>query len=729
MPDQRVLSDRVKTAIKTALATVLAYGIALSMDWGHAYWAAFAVAFCTLSTAGESLNKGLLRLSGTLLGSLAAVTLIALFPQDRWLFLIGMSIFTGSCTYMMPGNSRWYFWHVAGLSVPLIALAGGADPLNDFQTIITRSEETALGFLSYSLVWLLIWPTSSREALEDAIRRLAAAHRQLAAHYLTPTIGETDDAGPEALRRQTTQVLARLGGLLDGAEIDSYQVWEARHAWRSLIHQLSQLTSTSERWRQSFADVGEVDRQRLIPELAEFASELDRRFAEIERMLEGRPPERGPISAPLNLEDKGMASLSPFHRAALLLYRSHLQEIDKLTRDLFETVADIRNFTRAKIDPTRAAVPILPLILPWALDPERLASVARWFTGLWLAWFIALYVPDIPNTVEFIVLTNSLSMALCVMPQLPIARTSLQMPFGVVLGGVIYVLVMPHLTSFAELGVVIFAAVFLICYLYHRPTQAAGKAAALALLAILMGVANEQNYSFLGVLNLAVVVTLVFAVLAVATHFPVSFRAEHVFLRLLGRFFRACAYLASTLQWEPANPPTRRQRLRRVLHLGDLAGVPGKLVIWGSALPAAALGQSTTGQVQALVDSLQALAYRMQDLIETRATPQSRVPARELLSQVRTWRAGLQDIFCNLSQHPEAADFADFRSRLDAMLERLEEQIEKAVAGEDQASIATRENENSIRLLGAFRSVSEELVNFARQSGGIDWARLREARF
>ena len=253
MPDQRVLSDEVKTAIKTALATVLAYGVALSMDWDHAYWAAFAVAFCTLSTVGESLNKGLLRLSGTLLGSLVAVTLIALFPQDRWLFLIGMSIFTGFCTYMMPRNSRWYFWNVAGLSVPLIALAGGANPLNDFQTVITRSEETALGVLSYSLVWLLIWPTSSREALEDAVRRLAAAHRQLAANYLTPTIGETHDVSLEALRRQTTQMLARLGGLLDGAEIDSYEVWEARHAWRSLIHQFSQLTSTSERWRQGLA--------------------------------------------------------------------------------------------------------------------------------------------------------------------------------------------------------------------------------------------------------------------------------------------------------------------------------------------------------------------------------------------------------------------------------------------------------------------------------------------
>ena len=604
MPDQRVLSDRVKTAIKTALATVLAYGVALSMDWEHAYWAAFAVAFCTLSTVGESLNKGLLRLSGTLLGSLAAVTLIALFPQDRWLFLIGLSIFTGFCTYMMPGTSRWYFWYVAGFSVPLLALAGGSNPLNDFQTVVIRAEETTLGIVSYSLVWLLIWPASTRNAFEDAVRRLVTAHRQLTARYLALAIGEMHDADAEALRQQTMQVLARLGGLFDGAEIDSYEIWETRHVWRVLIHQLSLLTSTSERWRQSFAEVRELDRGRLIPALPKFATELDHRFAAIERMLEGHPPERGPMSVPLNLEDQGMASLSPFHRAALLLYRSHLQEIDKLTHDLFETVADIRNFTRAKIDPTYEAVSLLPS----ALDPERLASVARWFTGLWLAWLIALYVPDIPDTVEFIVLTNTLSMALCVTPQFTIARTFLPVAFGIALGGAIYVLVMPHLASFAGLGVVLFAAVFLICYLYHRPTQAAGKAAGLAVLVMVMGVANEQSYNFLSVANLAVVFPLVFAVLAVATHFPVSFRAEHVFLRLLCRFFRACAHLASTLQWDPANPPTRWQRLRRVLHLGDLARIPSKLAIWGSALPAAALGQSTTEQAQTLVDSLQALA-------------------------------------------------------------------------------------------------------------------------
>jgi hypothetical protein len=133
--------------------------------------------------------------------------------------------------------------------------------------------------------------------------------------------------------------------------------------------------------------------------------------------------------------------------------------------------------------------------------------------------------------------------------------------------------------------------------------------------------------------------------------------------------------------------------------------------------------------VQAFIDGLQGLAYRMQDLIEARATPQSQVLVRELFSQVRPWRIELQKIFCNLSQQPGAADFADYRAQLDATLERFEGLIEKAAADADQTSISTRENENSFRLLGLFRGLSEALVNFAKQARGIDWAHLREDRF
>lgn len=636
-----------------------------------------------------------------------------------------MSVFVGFCTFMMFGTSRWYFWMVAGLSVPLLALAGGANAANDFQAVILRTEETALGILSYSLVWLLVWPTSTREVFEDAVRRLVTVHRQLTSLYLTSTSDEPHDVEVGALRREATQVLARLGSLLDGAEIDSYETWEARHAWRGLMQQLSQLTGTYERWRQSFPEVRKLDSQRLMPEIPRVAAELDRRFAEIEHMLDGQPVECGPASVPLNFEESGVASLSQFHQAALLVYRTHLHAIDTLTRNLFETIVGIRNFTPANVAPIRDVAPLLPS----ALDPENLSCIARWFTGLWLTLLISLYLPGLPDTSALIALTNSILMALCVMPQVPIAVVFLPYTFGFALGSAINVLVMPHLTSFASLAVVIFAAVFLICYLFSRPMQMIGRMAALGLLVMQMGVTNEQSYNFLDIANFAVASVLFFLVVAVSTHFPVSFRAEHVFLRLVCRFFRACAYLAPTLQRDPTSPLTGWQRLRRAFYLRAVASLPGRLAIWGSALPAATLGQCTAEQVPALIDSLQALAYRMQDLVEARERPQSHVLVRELLSPVRAWRIGLQEILCSLAQQPEAVDVADLRAQLDATLERLEGRIEKAAAGADQTSISTRENENSFRLLGAFRGVSEALVNFAKQARGIDWAHLREDRF
>ena len=87
-----ILSTRTKEAIKTALAMTIAYGIALSMDWDKPYWAGFAVAFISLATVGQSLNKGVLRMVGTLVGAFVALTLIALFAQDSWPFILFLSV-------------------------------------------------------------------------------------------------------------------------------------------------------------------------------------------------------------------------------------------------------------------------------------------------------------------------------------------------------------------------------------------------------------------------------------------------------------------------------------------------------------------------------------------------------------------------------------------------------------------------------------------------------------
>ena len=62
------LTTRSKEAIKTGLAMAITYGIALQAGWDKPFWAGFAVAMISLSTAGQSLNKGAMRMLGTLVG-------------------------------------------------------------------------------------------------------------------------------------------------------------------------------------------------------------------------------------------------------------------------------------------------------------------------------------------------------------------------------------------------------------------------------------------------------------------------------------------------------------------------------------------------------------------------------------------------------------------------------------------------------------------------------------
>lgn len=67
-------STRFKDAFKLALAMVITYAIALSQGWESPFWAGLAVAFCSLTGVGESLNKGMLRVFGTLFGAMMAAS-------------------------------------------------------------------------------------------------------------------------------------------------------------------------------------------------------------------------------------------------------------------------------------------------------------------------------------------------------------------------------------------------------------------------------------------------------------------------------------------------------------------------------------------------------------------------------------------------------------------------------------------------------------------------------
>ncbi|MDH3876249.1 MAG: hypothetical protein OET18_00285, partial [Desulfobacterales bacterium] len=127
--------------------------------------------------------------------------------------------------------------------------------------------------------------------------------------------------------------------------------------------------------------------------------------------------------------------------------------------------------------------------------------------------------------------------------------------------------------------------------------------------------------------------------------------------------------------------------------------------------------------------SMQGLTYRMQELLEERGNPQAQFLVKELQEEIWVWRLRVQETFQGLAEDPATGDREAFRSRLDKVMDRLEERIKGTLDTATEEQLRVRDAENFYRLLGAYRGLSEALVNYAGSVDTIDWAQWKEARF
>jgi len=716
------LSVRAKEAIKTGLAMVIAFGIALWMDWEKPYWAGFSVAFISLDTFGASFNRAAMRILGTLVAITAAFTFLALFPQQRWLFTAVVSLYVGLCAYMMTGEKRQYFWYASGFICVVIAV-DSSNSLTAFQIAVERVQETGTGILVYSLISALLWPRGSGGALEDTSRKLWATQARLYRNYrgMISGKGTAEDSGP--LRLQEVQLLTRAGQLLNVAETDSYEVWEMRHQWRH-FHQLSTtLKETLDRWRESFPQIRDIDLTKLLPNLESLNVEIDRRFAAIEHMLAGQAPAHLPEAIPLKIDRTEISAFGHFQKAAIAVVKTQLDRLEALSRALFDCVRDLKGFGGPALKPLREQIPRRG----HAIDPDRFQTAITVMATHWSAFLIWVYV-DPPGHASFIMMSTTLTM---VAARTGGSTTAMALPLilGTLFAGVLYVFVMPHLSGYGQLGLMIFVVTFGITYLFSAPRQAGLKLIALAMFANHISVQNQQTYSYASFANSLAMICLVAALIIATAYIPPSPRPEKTFLRLLRRFFRRAEFLMSRHAFDRDEQRGLMIRWQKAHYRTDLLKIPAKLALLGQHIDYRLLSEQTPDQIQDLVASLQALSYRIQDLFEADASPQSELLVQELRTDVRTWRAAVQEIFGGLSKKPERVVGDSLRSRLAAMLVRLEARIEEAFNNAQDGAVSEEEGKNLYLLLGAHRGVSEALVDFASKTAGIDWTRLREARF
>jgi uncharacterized membrane protein YccC len=720
-----ILSTRSKEAIKTGLAMAISYGIALQLGWDKPSWAGMAVAMISLSTAGQSLNKGAMRLLGTLVGLAAALAFLALFPQDRWLFMVVLSLYVGLCTYMLTGKKLVYFWFVGAFVCILISFSGGANSQNAFYTALLRAQETGMGILVYSLVSVFLWPQSSATQLNDVSRKLFTTQLQLYRAYRGLMTGESDGEEFRGLRLQEVQLLSQFGQSLNGAQTDTYEVWEVRHQWQRFQDLATVLMETLERWRENFAGIRQLNLRKLLPNLGSVCLEIDRRLENIELMLIGKDPIQIPRPSALKIDKAQIQDLTHFQKAAVAVTKAQIDRIEDISRSLFDSVQDIKGFSSH----SGISRPFVERTLDPVLDPDRLSAVLQVMLTLWVAFLVWVYI-DPPGHAMFVFLTTLFAM-ISAMTRLRVSMMFLPFVYGSAIAGILYVFVMPQLSGYTELGLMIFSVTFGYYYLFWRPQQALIKIAGVATFLIHTSIQNQQIYNFAAYSNSTAMIILACSLAIATSYILASPRPEKAFLRLLTRFCRHSEFLMSRTALDRDEQKGLAIRWQMAFYRNDLLEIPAKLTILGQRTDYRLLSGQTSEQVQLLVTSLQALAYKIKELVEVRELPQADLLVEAVLDDLRAWRLTAQELLRLWADDPAlaASQSAEIRDRLVARISRLEAQIGETFCNVEEGNLSEGEFENFYRILGAFKGLSESGIEYSQIAQGIDWALWKEARF
>jgi len=137
-------------------------------------------------------------------------------------------------------------------------------------------------------------------------------------------------------------------------------------------------------------------------------------------------------------------------------------------------------------------------------------------------------------------------------------------------------------------------------------------------------------------------------------------------------------------------------------------------------------------QVQALIARVQALGFRMGELMDARTAPQAALLVREPLPDLHSWRLGVQRALRSFSKQPTgtlaATSVTQLREALTEKLVQLEPCIEDTMNTVTEGEISA-DDESFYRLLGAYRAISDAVVDYADIAQGIDWEPWYDSRF
>jgi len=160
-------------ALRLSFAMAVGDAIGREFDWRRSYWIPMTIVLVLKPEFAVTFTRGVLRITGTILGLLLATALFHFLPIHVATEIILIAAFTFLMRWIGPANYGVFAVMISALVVLLLTING----VSPNEVILARGLNTAVGGV-LALLAYLAWPTWERSQVGDNVAALLRAYRK-----------------------------------------------------------------------------------------------------------------------------------------------------------------------------------------------------------------------------------------------------------------------------------------------------------------------------------------------------------------------------------------------------------------------------------------------------------------------------------------------------------------------------------------------------------------------
>ena len=523
------LSREVKNAIKLALALTIAYGISFYQDWANPYWAAFAIIFTNHSALGQSVGKAIQRLAGTIIATIFAFIIMALFIHNQWLFMLALSLYLLFFSYLCTGKKIPNLYKVTGFVCMVICISNSINSTNTFHAATLRILQTGMGIAIATIVNLLVWPEASSQRLITLTSTLLENARDQYKKNYDWIIRKKRYTDKDRLHIQARKMLIEFSEVLSGSTIDTPELMIKKKKWHYFADTLMQLFNEIEILRESRRKLENVAIKKIFINIAEVDLLIHKRITYLIERCSKRLPYTDFNTIKLESVPQELEKLSPLDRSTVEIIRQRVDNITYLCQELVECLALTKKKYPVNKNTEKHSFPII--------DRERLIPAIRVVMTLWATFLIWKYT-RIPGNTGFITMGTSFALGFLTSPKTPVTSVLKPAAISCICASIGYIFIIPQLNSYFSLAIVIFFFSFTIAYLFRKPQQTLSKLFCLAMTFAIVSITNPQQHLFLSLANKTIMFAIILLLLIIMSSLPESMYPGNVVFRLINSYWK-----------------------------------------------------------------------------------------------------------------------------------------------------------------------------------------------